>query len=354
MPKKVLLGFSGGMDSCASAMWLMERGYDVTAVTMDMTGDTVMLESAGQAARRIGIKWMTEDMRASFKREVKEYFIAEYMRGATPSPCVICNTKIKWAKLFETAFRKGFDHIATGHYFRTTAHNGRLYVTRAMDEKKDQSYYLWGLGQEILSMVITPMGECIKADIKKNLERDLSPKESMGICFLNGKSIEEYLRSECGQDISPGDVTDRNGRIIAGHRGYPFYTIGQRRGFPGPKDMLPRGMAVTGINAKANTLTAGGQEELLHNVFYVKDFHTADIRELTGSNDISVKIRGIGRNPEGFVHIYKTEPGILRVQTDTPVWAPSEGQPAVFYRSERVVGGGFLSLSELHSKNLSK
>lgn len=346
MKKHVLLGFSGGIDSCASALWLQEKGYRVTAVTLNTTGDAALIAHARDAALRLGVEQFTDDVRELFEHEVIGYFADEYLRGATPSPCVRCNVQIKWRRLYHIAQERGFDHIATGHYFRIVRHAGKFYVARGADPAKDQSYYLWGLGQAVLQKALTPMGDQLKSDVKRRLASDFPARESMGICFLQGRSYADFLRERHGE-FPEGEIADRHGTILGAHHGYPFYTIGQRRGFPGAGGTLPCGMAVTGIDPVRNRVIAGDVNELLCEQLIVQDYYVPDLQELLHSNDISIRIRGIGRNPAEFIKIEALSGNRLGVQLGDPAWAVAEGQPAVFYRGDRVVGGGYLTLSAI-------
>ena len=332
--KRVLLGFSGGIDSSHAAELLRAGGYEVTALYMDMYGDGAQLEKAQDRAREMGLPLRTVDLRERFRRDVVDYFIDEYLCGRTPAPCTVCNRDIKWAVLRETALREGYGHIATGHYFNVEEYGGRLYVSAAADKLKDQSYYLWALDRQTLSMALTPMGGQIKEDVKRSLGNPGRQKESMGVCFLCGKNYAEFLLAECGDRIREGEITDREGRVIGRHEGVPYYTIGQKRG-------LPPGCCVTGIDPGANRVIAGTDADLYHTNLIISGCHIVDMDETLSAEDITVKIRGIGRNPEGACRIYRHEKG-LRIVLSDPAWAAAKGQPVVFYRQRRVIGGGFL------------
>ena len=200
--KSVVLGFSGGIDSCASARWLTERGYRVVAVTIDTMHDETMLREAQARAEELGIEWLADDAAELFQCEIVDYFTESYRNGLTPAPCTRCNPKIKWRRLREVADRLGIHHIATGHYFRVVEHEGRRYVAKGADPTKDQSYYLWGLDQEILTRALTPMGEAIKSVVKAEVG---NRSESMGICFLAGCHYTEFLERR-GIELRPGAV----------------------------------------------------------------------------------------------------------------------------------------------------
>ena len=332
MKQSVLLGFSGGIDSCTSALRLMAEGYHVVALTIDTMGDEAMLHKARTKAEEIGAEWLMYDAREEFKREIIDYFCQEYAMGHTPAPCTRCNPLIKWRTLLNEANRLGIKHIATGHYFNIERRDERYYVTKGIDESKDQSYYLWGLSQEILSRAITPMGNAIKSDVKQAFK---DKSESMGICFLNGLPYAEFLCNR-GIDMPDGDIVTRNGEVCGRHNGIARYTIGQRRGVG-----IPEGMRVIGIDATRNHIIVGENELLFHNQLHIAHCNIVDEEELLSAKDITVKIRGIGRNPQLPVSVEATHGGYI-VNTQDPAWAPAIGQPLVFYRNNWVIGGGIV------------
>jgi tRNA-specific 2-thiouridylase len=252
--------------------------------------------------------------------------------GHTPAPCTRCNPLIKWRTLLNEANRLGIKRIATGHYFNIERRDERYYVTKGVDESKDQSYYLWGLSQEILSRAITPMGNAIKSDVKQAFK---DKSESMGICFLSGLPYAEFLRNR-GIDMPDGDIVTRNGEVCGRHNGIARYTIGQRRGVG-----IPEGMRVIGIDATHNHIIVGENELLFHNQLHIAHCNIVDEEELLSAKDITVKIRGIGRNPQLPVSVEATHGGYI-VKTQDPAWAPAIGQPLVFYRNNWVIGGGIV------------
>ena len=310
----------------------MAEGYHVVALTIDTMGDEAMLHKARTKAEEIGAEWLMYDAREEFKREIIDYFCQEYAMGHTPAPCTLCNPLIKWRTLLNEANRLGIEHIATGHYFNIERRDERYYVTKGIDESKDQSYYLWGLSQETLSRAITPMGNAIKSDVKQAFK---DKSESMGICFLNGLPYAEFLRNR-GIDMPDGDIVTRNGEVCGRHNGIARYTIGQRRGVG-----IPEGMRVIGIDATHNHIIVGENELLFHNQLHIAHCNIVDKEELLTAKDITVKIRGIGRNPQLPVSVEATPSGYI-VKTQDPAWAPAVGQPLVFYRNNWVIGGGIV------------
>lgn len=330
--KSVLLGFSGGIDSCTAAEILRDEGYHVVALSIDTMGDEAMLSRAEAKARDIGVEWLRYDARTLFRREIIDYFIAEYREGCTPAPCTRCNTLIKWHILDTVANDLNIYHIATGHYFNIVEREGKRYVAKGLDPAKDQSYYLWGLQQETLRRALTPMGNRIKSQIKEHFS---DKSESMGICFLKGRHYAEFLQSE-GVTMNPGAILSTDGTVIGDHNGIVRYTIGQRRG-----SGIPEGRRVIDIDAASNTVTVGDNSLLYKHHIHIAKCNIVDSRELLSATDITIKIRGIGRNPELPVAIEPRGDGYT-ITTRDAMWAPAKGQPLVFYRNNLVIGGGIV------------
>lgn len=335
MSKSVVLGFSGGIDSMTAAQLLKRDGYYVMAVTLDTVGDTTLVETAVLRARELGIDINVIDVRSDFSKYIIDYFTQSYKLGRTPAPCTMCNPQIKWHHLSKCADAIGADYVATGHYFKVVRFNNRYYVARAADSAKDQSYYLWGLEQSLLPRILTPMCDIIKSEVKQNFS---DKRESMGLCFLQGRSYRDFLIENCGDIVCCGDIVDTAGRKVGRHDGVAFYTIGQKRGL----DMELSGVAVVGINAELNQLIVGPQEQLFHVTLDISSCNIVDEDELLSSDDISVVIRGIGRNPGGYARCVERTKSGYKVTLSDPAWAPAIGQPLVFYRQNRVIGGGIV------------
>ena len=260
----VVLGFSGGMDSATAVGRLRDAGYDVVAVTLDTLGDEKMLQCAQARARELGVLHVVKDVREAFKESIIQYFADSYMAGQTPAPCTVCNSAIKWKYLLEEADRLGVESIATGHYFNIEQYNGHYYVARAKDSRKDQSYYLWGLSQEVLKRALTPMGEVIKEEVKRNFA---DKRESMGLCFLAGMGYREYMEQNYPAAVREGEIVDMAGEVVGRHSGVAFYTIGQKRGL----DVGLSGVYIVGIDAERNRLIVGPNENLYHKTLEIAE-----------------------------------------------------------------------------------
>ncbi len=330
---QVVLGFSGGIDSVAAVKILQDKGFKVIALTLDMCSDTSLIEKARNRAAELGVEFDIMDCTSLFDKEIKQYFIDEYRSGRTPAPCTRCNPEIKWRSLLEYANRRGVYHIATGHYFKVVEHNSYLYVARPADARKDQSYYLWGLSQEVLSRAITPMADIIKEEIKKG---SANKGESMGVCFLNGRPYSEFVGA-----TPPGEIVDKAGVVKGYHCGISNYTVGQKRG-----EGIPSGSSIIALDNLHNQLIIGDNEDLLHSQLYIDNCNIIDEQELLTSSDIIVLVRGLGRNPEGFAKEIKPIEGGYHITLSSPAWACAPGQPVVLYRGERVIGGGYLFNSQ--------
>lgn len=334
MKESVLLAFSGGMDSRTAARLLLEE-YEVESLTLDTTGDADLLLSAKQYASELGIEHSSLDVQAEFRHRIIDYFTDSYAAGRTPAPCTVCNPMIKWRYLIDEADRRGIEHVATGHYFNIERYNNHLYVARADDSRKDQSYYLWGLSQHVLQRALTPMGHVIKDNIRSGF---MHAKESMGLCFLRGESYRDYIGRTQPALTLKGDVVDTEGRKVGSHAGVAFYTIGQKRGF----ECELSGVAIVGIDAAMNKIIVGKDAELYHSTLEINNCNIVDKEEFMQADDVRVVIRGIGRNPQEYMHRAEPSGEGYRIHLNDPAWAPAAGQPVVFYRQNRVIGGGIV------------
>ena len=233
--QKVLVGMSGGIDSTATCLMLQEQGYELVGLTMWVWGDEPI--EARQLAERMGIEHHIVDEREAFKQTIVQNFIDEYRAGRTPNPCVLCNPMHKFAQLIRWADRLGCAQIATGHYSRLVEVDGITYIEAGDDAKKDQSYFLWKLGQDVLKRCIFPLGNYTKTQVRDYLrQRGYAVKadegESMEVCFIKG-DYRDFLREhspEIDKEIGPGMFVNSEGVKLGEHKGYPYYTIGQRKG----------------------------------------------------------------------------------------------------------------------------
>lgn len=340
--KRVLLGMSGGTDSSVAAMLLQEAGYEVTGVTFrfyELNDSTEYLDDARALAACLGIEHITYDARDVFKQQIVDYFINEYMAGHTPVPCTLCNNYLKWPLLAKIADEKGIYHIATGHYVRKVNLDGTYYIAPAADGDKDQSFFLWGLQQDILQRMLLPMGEMTKPEARayaarRGFEKASKKKDSLGVCFCP-MDYRSFLKRYA--EVHKGKFLDEEGRFIAWHEGYPFYTIGQRRGLGID---LNRAVFVKEIRPLQNEVVLASLGALERTEMLLKDWNIVDKERLLGYSDIIVKIRY--RKQKNHCTVTITDDGLLHVQLHEPLAAVAAGQAAAFYKDDLVLGGGII------------
>ena len=355
--KRVLVGMSGGIDSSAACIMLQEQGYEVVGVTMrtwDIPShfsspeqeqpDEIM--EAQAVAARLGIEHHVADVREEFRKVIVQYFIDEYMRGRTPNPCVMCNPLFKERILCEWADRTGCQWIATGHYCQIEKRNGHCYIVTGDDATKDQSYFLWKLPQEILERMLLPLGGMTKETVReylaqKGFEAKAKGGESMEICFID-KDYRDFLREHCpdiDKRIGPGWFVDSKGLKLGQHKGFAYYTIGQRKGLG---IALGEPAYVLKINPEKNTVMLGNADQLKTEYMLVEPPVAPDIEELLTCLNLSVRIRYRSR-PIPCQVLQLPDNGYLLVKFATEASAITPGQSAVFYDGNRVLGGGFIA-----------
>ena len=354
--KRVLVGMSGGIDSSATCIMLQEQGYEVVGVTMrtwDVASQFASPEQeepgfileARALAERLGIEHHVADVREEFKQVIVKYFIDEYMQGRTPNPCVMCNPLFKERILCEWADRTGCAWISTGHYCRLEERNGKLYIVAGDDITKDQSYFLWRLPQEVLRRFLFPLGNYTKQEVRKYLkEKGFEAKakggESMEVCFIEG-DYRDFLRQQIPDidtQIGPGYFVDSKGVKIGQHKGFPYYTIGQRKGLG---IALGHPAHVLRINAEKNTVMLGTADDLKAEYMLTEDAMITDMQELLSCPNLTVRIRYRSKPIPCQVIPLENNQMLVRFLGEASAIAP--GQSAVFYDGQRVLGGAFIA-----------
>ncbi len=363
--KRVLVGMSGGVDSSAVCLLLIEQGYQPVGITMRMwdapskfaiynRDEPDYVFEARTLAEKLGFKHHVLDVRSEFRAEVVQNFLDEYMAGRTPNPCVMCNLFFKWKYLLEMAEKHDCQWIATGHYAQIVDVDGLKYIKQGVDTTKDQSYFLWRLGQKELSRTLFPLGGMRKSDVKEYVTRHgfrekAQKSESMEVCFVEN-DYRDFLREQIpdiDHRIGEGSFVDMQGKKLGKHKGFPYYTIGQRKGL---EIALGYPAFVTKINPQKNTIMLGRKEEVLARQMSVSEAQVANLYDLSNP-DLKVRIR------------YRSQPIACRVRSVgehqllvdflDEASAVTPGQSAVFYLNERVIGGGIIdNPSEL--KKISK
>jgi tRNA-specific 2-thiouridylase len=357
---KVLMAMSGGIDSTVAALMLHHEGYEVIGITMktwdyatsggNSTKETgcCNLDSfndARAAAVQHGFPHFILDIRDEFGDFVVENFVDEYIAGRTPNPCVMCNTHIKWRALLKRADALGCEFIATGHYAQVHRHlNDRYFIRRGVDETKDQSYVLWGLQQDLLQRTLLPLGTYRKSEIRQMANDfgypELAKKsESYEICFVPDNDYRGFLKRNVEgleERVQGGSFVDKSGKILGLHKGYPFYTIGQRKGLD---IALGKPAFVTEIIPETNTIVLGDEDDLNKNEMRVGGLNLLKYDFITDGMEVVTKIRY--KDKGALSNLYAYQNGInVRFYENVKGIAP--GQSAVFYEGDDVLGGGII------------
>ena len=337
------MGMSGGIDSTAVCCMLLEQGYRVEGLTF-VTCDAGLgaVESAAALAARLGISHHVADVREEFKELVVRSFIDSYLAGYTPNPCVNCNPAVKFRLLEEWADRLGCTYIATGHYVRVVNRGGCHHIVTGDDHRKDQSYFLWRLTQQQLSRVLFPLGGWEKPRVVEYLKERgyqcvADGGESMEVCFIPG-DYRDFLRENVpgiDERFGAGSFVDSAGRVLGKHAGFPFYTVGQRKGLG---IALGHPAYVLKINAAKNTVMLGREEQLLQSHMLIEDPHLISDR----GQRLTVRVRYRSR-PVACDAPREVGGGRWIVRLHEPVSAITPGQSAVFYDGNVVVGGAFIA-----------
>ncbi|MEA1935585.1 MAG: tRNA 2-thiouridine(34) synthase MnmA [Thermodesulfobacteriota bacterium] len=344
--KKVLVGISGGVDSSVAAAILMEKGYNVEGLHIINGFPNRGERDAQLAAARLKIPLQKIDLTVEFKREVVDYFISEYMAGRTPNPCIKCNKEIKFKYLLKKVREWNLDYIATGHYARIehNAAENRFRLLKGVDKDKDQSYFLFFLGQEELAKILFPNGDKIKEEIKrmasKTSPESLAIKESQEICFIPNNNYREFIRENIeAVPPSPGNIVDGKGNALGRHSGIHSYTIGQRRGL---NISSTHPYYVLEINKARNEVIVGRENELDFQGLTVKDVcwvspDYPDRKEIEATVQIRYRHRGVD---SVITPLLQDKKALVRFINPEKAVAP--GQAAVFYRGEQLLGGGWI------------
>lgn len=353
--KRVLMGMSGGIDSTAACLMLQEQGYEVVGVTMrvfdlasqlDAAGEPRFIVEAREVASRLGIEHHVADEREGFRESIVRYFTDEYMQGRTPNPCVMCNPLFKFRVLSEWADRLDCAYIATGHYVRIEREKEHCYIVTGDDPQKDQSYFLWNLSQEVLARCVFPLGGWKKSDVRQYLDNKgfaikAREGESMEVCFIEG-DYRDFLREHCPQideQVGQGKFVDSAGRTIGMHQGYPYYTIGQRKGLG---IALGKPAYVLKLNPDKNTVMLGDANQLLTQYMLVEHPRLVDETRFYTEENLSVRIRYRSHSVPCEV-VREVDEGKLLIRFSEAVSAVTPGQSAVFYVGNRLVGGAFIA-----------
>lgn len=353
--KRVVVGMSGGVDSSAAAAVLIEQGYDVIGITLKLwpqdcvsraedkcCGPQAVMD-ARSVSSKLKIPYYLVDESEDFQSQVIQYFADEYKAGRTPNPCVMCNEKLKFGTLIDRARQLGADLIATGHYARVHPNEdgSRMLLKRGLDDRKDQSYFLFSLRQELLRHILFPLGELTKDD-SRNVARDCSlrtadKEESMEICFVPDNDYKGFLTKANLAETHQGDIVDLNGKVLGKHDGIEFYTIGQRKGLG---ISSPNPLYVLELDAEKNQVLVGPVEALDKQSFVMDRCNWIPFENLDTPLQAVVKIRYNHPGCEATIH--PIDRYTARVDLHTAQRAITPGQACVVYQGDLVLGGGWI------------
>ncbi len=341
---KVLVGVSGGVDSAYTLSLLKADGYDVTAAFLIMNNSNSDSSSAKKTAAEVGADFVLIDKRKEFEETVISDFVNEYALGRTPNPCVVCNRLVKIKALVDYAATNGFDKVATGHYARICFNNqsGRFELFTAKDNKKDQSYMLWRLTQDMLSKLIFPLADIDKSNVRSSSSKaglsSADKKDSLDICFVPDGNYAKLLESY-GVGLESGTFVHADGRILGKSESITHYTVGQRRGLGLAMD---RSVFVTKLDSENNVVTVDYEEGIYKKTFTADrlNFVSAASEEALKNERVFVKIRYAAKPAECSVDF---SDGVCSVTAKDRFRAVTPGQSAVFYDSDgRLLFGGYI------------
>ena len=356
---RVLLSMSGGIDSTVAAILLKRQGFDIVGVTY-RTWDTISegcmekekgcctinaIMEAKRMATQMGFPHHFLDIRHKFRQSVIQNFIDEYLSGHTPNPCVVCNAEIKWGEVLRMADEMDCYYIATGHYAQIVNNDGKYYLRRGYDRLKDQTYFLWKLPQNVLSRTIFPLGELHKTEVRRiafdaGFEKLSKKAESQEICFIEDDNYRHFLEKEVGnysEYCREGNFVDSKGNILGKHRGYPNYTIGQRKGLG---IALGKPAFVSQIRPSTNEVVLAERDSLLQKTLYAKDCVFVSASDFDGNATVEARIRY--KTPASKAMVTLLGGDRVRVDFAEDVWAVASGQSIVFYRDDILLGGGVI------------
>ncbi len=351
---KIVVGLSGGVDSSVAAYLLKQAGHEVIGVTMQIWQEEEnsiqeenggccglsAVEDARRVAQMLEIPYYVMNFRQEFKKAVIDYFVAEYMAGRTPNPCIACNRYVKWESLYHRARVIGADGIATGHYSRIVKlENGRYALQKSITDAKDQTYALYNLTQEQLAHTLMPVGAYSKEEIRKLAEEIgllvANKPDSMEICFVPDNDYAGFIKQYTGKEFSEGNFVNTAGEVVGKHKGIIHYTVGQRKGLG---IALGARTFVKEIRPETNEVVLASNEELFSDVLYAGRINFMSIETLQQPMEVMAKIRYNHKGAKATIEL--VEEDVVKVTFAEPQRAITPGQAVVWYDGDIVVGGG--------------
>ena len=355
----VLLGMSGGVDSSVAASLLVRQGYDVYGVTLQVwehEDDQVAVSKRWEergcckigiakfVAQRLNIPYEVIDRREVFQQGVIDDFVAGYAAGTTPNPCVRCNERVKLRSLYALAEERGMDYVATGHYARVQEVGDQWSLHRALDQRKDQSYFLYRLNPDWLPRLLFPVGHMQKRNVWQEAESLGLPveelKESQEICFVSHGDYRTFIEQERPELKQPGSFVGVDGEVLGQHEGIAFYTPGQRRGLG---IAVGQRLYVQKVVPESSQVVLCTEDQLIQTDCYVGDLSLMD--PMIGQQAIEAEVKVRYATPPSTATLMPSGHGVLHVRFHQPQRALSPGQSAVFYAGDRVLGGGIIQRS---------
>ena len=355
---KVAVGLSGGVDSSVAAALLKEKGYSVIGITMEIFDGSIAVEETARHAcygpgeeedvaaatavcEKLDIPYSVFDLRREYRKHVIDYFKNEYLAGRTPNPCIVCNRHLKFGFMLEKAKAAGIDfqYFATGHYARIEKSEDRFVLKKAVDPIKDQTYFLYGLTQQQLAHTIFPLGTYTKDRVREIAQ-------SFGLETANRPESQDFIAGRdysplfTEAEIRPGDIVDKDGRLLGKHRGIIHYTVGQRRGLGIASD---RPLYVMDIDADKNRLIVGAKKNLFSKGLIASDLNFLALESLKRPYEVKARIRL--RHTAAEATVYPDLNDTVKVLFKEPQTAVTPGQSVVFYRDDTVFGGGVIEKS---------
>lgn len=361
--KKVIIGMSGGVDSSVAAYLLKSQGYDVIGVHMkywneqddiDINEQGIVshisgrsnkccslesVEDARQVAMKIGIPIYVVDFKTEFKKRIVDYYIEQFEMGNTPNPCVICNRDVKFGLLMDYATKLGVDYVSTGHYARVSKVDDYYHLLKAVDETKDQSYFLCLLSQTQLSKIILPLGDMSKDNVRK-IATDQGlitarKHDSQDLCFVH-EDYRSFLKKYLN-NIKKGPITLSDGRVIGEHKGLPLYTLGQRKGV---ETKLNVPLYVLSKNLESNTLVVGNVDDYNSNEILIRNFNKIGFSTYQNDTD-GVALRYQGKISP-IMQMTNINNNDVQLKLTVSTTGATPGQFAVIYNKDRCIGGGII------------